>query len=732
MDNSKQNDRSSQLQMNFIFESLYQNNQEIPDEVLENKNGRPVSVSVQAGQIKMMDTILFEQGFQPKKWIFTDLLGRIQHFLDIGALSDLKNKFPKGIDALQLYKIPTRDFLPYFYYHTLQFKQNGQMTHHMIVRVSHFIKDLGQTTQRNSEFYEEKIPDEEYEFFAFQISNRIGGQQKKNFVKKLHDDVNQSRIQVTQSNPEYTGFSEQYQNPNESIYALTTNEYVTQTELLKGLQQIGEKFGKDHSVEIQIKRPKTMQVLTQEKSRKMIRYQQQLQDQRNQLKEKGKRIVELFPKYLEKTGSKTHAQFLFGNVSSDRLFKDYQRLRFQKQHQQEVELLKQESQRNQNMQNHMSGSSFYRKTGNKSIFNVQMSAETQYLDNSAISEMPYQDAFNYDRQSTKLNNQTNITEINEQLILNQDISMFHQINQSGLGQTADHLSLKDSVLSLRDDNNQSTLEVGADGTEQSEFTRTQNDFLNKSGKQQRTIEEHRIQQSQNEMDKDLIALMLMNKDLDNLVVIDKKKTVDNIRQKIQFDESRMQQIASLIANESDAVFTNRRRRLDQDELDTYHQWKQLKQDQQNQIYLNMSNENQYPTDVKQVFPITKRSKTSSGVRKNGKLGKIKNTALSLLQIKGQEAKFQNVSRAEVLKQHIVSSKEQAQLLQKSYEEKKVYENNQKRKHLGSKKNSINQSSQINFPKEANKIAIKTQSLNLDDHQHYQASFMRIIQGIQRV
>jgi hypothetical protein len=127
----------------------------------------------------MMDTILFENNFQPKKWIFTDLLGRIQfkdiqsisindviraflvnlhenkknefsnddfmefladssnrdricfaitgngrHFLNIEALSDIKNYFPKGIDALQLYKIPTRDFLPFFYYHTLSFKEN--------------------------------------------------------------------------------------------------------------------------------------------------------------------------------------------------------------------------------------------------------------------------------------------------------------------------------------------------------------------------------------------------------------------------------------------------------------------------------------------------------------------------------------------------------------------------------------------------------------------------------
>lgn len=35
--------------MNFIFESLYQNNQDLPDEILENRNGHPVSVSVQAG-----------------------------------------------------------------------------------------------------------------------------------------------------------------------------------------------------------------------------------------------------------------------------------------------------------------------------------------------------------------------------------------------------------------------------------------------------------------------------------------------------------------------------------------------------------------------------------------------------------------------------------------------------------------------------------------------------------
>jgi len=103
----------------------------------------------------MMDTIIFEEGFNPKKWIFTDIFGRIQyksiqlitindviraflvnlnenkknefnnddlmeflehntsrtkicfalignqrHFMNIEDLCDIKNKYPRGIDAL--------------------------------------------------------------------------------------------------------------------------------------------------------------------------------------------------------------------------------------------------------------------------------------------------------------------------------------------------------------------------------------------------------------------------------------------------------------------------------------------------------------------------------------------------------------------------------------------------------------------------------------------------------
>ena len=123
-----------------------------------------------------MDTITFVDGFQPVNWIFTDLLGKIQskeisqitvnevikaflinmnhnkkadfsnddlmQFMDkeqinqkicfaikgtkrellgINDLLDLRKKFPRGIDALQLFKIPTRSFIPFYFHHILAF-----------------------------------------------------------------------------------------------------------------------------------------------------------------------------------------------------------------------------------------------------------------------------------------------------------------------------------------------------------------------------------------------------------------------------------------------------------------------------------------------------------------------------------------------------------------------------------------------------------------------------------
>jgi hypothetical protein len=37
--------------------------------------------------------------------------------MDIDSLCNIKEKYPNGIDALQLFKIPSKNFEDYFYYH---------------------------------------------------------------------------------------------------------------------------------------------------------------------------------------------------------------------------------------------------------------------------------------------------------------------------------------------------------------------------------------------------------------------------------------------------------------------------------------------------------------------------------------------------------------------------------------------------------------------------------------
>ena len=41
-------------------------------------------------------------------------------FMNITDLSEIKTKYPNGVDALQLFKIPTRSFQDYFYYHDIK------------------------------------------------------------------------------------------------------------------------------------------------------------------------------------------------------------------------------------------------------------------------------------------------------------------------------------------------------------------------------------------------------------------------------------------------------------------------------------------------------------------------------------------------------------------------------------------------------------------------------------
>ena len=61
--------------------------------------------------------------------------GQKRELLDIKDLLDLHKKFPKGIDALQLYKIPTRAFIPFYFQHILSFDQMGRPLRSTLLRL---------------------------------------------------------------------------------------------------------------------------------------------------------------------------------------------------------------------------------------------------------------------------------------------------------------------------------------------------------------------------------------------------------------------------------------------------------------------------------------------------------------------------------------------------------------------------------------------------------------------
>lgn len=71
------------------------------------------------------DLLDFLGSDQSRDSICFGLLGQHRYFLNIHDLSDFKNNYPRGIDALQLFKIPSREFFPYFYYHTVVCKSVG-------------------------------------------------------------------------------------------------------------------------------------------------------------------------------------------------------------------------------------------------------------------------------------------------------------------------------------------------------------------------------------------------------------------------------------------------------------------------------------------------------------------------------------------------------------------------------------------------------------------------------
>lgn len=77
---------------------------------------------------------------EESKRICFALVGSKRYFLDLKGLGDIKTRFPNGIDAIQLFKIPTRRFQDYFYYHDL--KWMGKMYRHSFSRLPHDVMDL--------------------------------------------------------------------------------------------------------------------------------------------------------------------------------------------------------------------------------------------------------------------------------------------------------------------------------------------------------------------------------------------------------------------------------------------------------------------------------------------------------------------------------------------------------------------------------------------------------------
>ena len=86
------------------------------------------------------DLMLFLDKQQIGQKICFAIKGQKRELLDIKDLLDLRKKYPKGIDALQLFKIPTRSFLPFYFHHILAFDKMGRPVRSTLIRLP--IKDV--------------------------------------------------------------------------------------------------------------------------------------------------------------------------------------------------------------------------------------------------------------------------------------------------------------------------------------------------------------------------------------------------------------------------------------------------------------------------------------------------------------------------------------------------------------------------------------------------------------
>jgi hypothetical protein len=87
--------------MPFVFESLY--SRQLP-------STEPESLV----SIKMMDTILFGSDFKPKKWIFTDIKGRIQFkTIDSITVNDVIRAFLVNLNEHKKNEFNNEDLLEF-------------------------------------------------------------------------------------------------------------------------------------------------------------------------------------------------------------------------------------------------------------------------------------------------------------------------------------------------------------------------------------------------------------------------------------------------------------------------------------------------------------------------------------------------------------------------------------------------------------------------------------------
>ncbi|TNV86170.1 hypothetical protein FGO68_gene17731 [Halteria grandinella] len=675
------------VSMPFVFESLY--SRQMP-------STEPESLV----SIKMMDTILFGADFKPKKWIFTDIKGRIQfktidsitvndviraflvnlnehkknefnnedlleflskntnrskicfaiyqskrHFLNIEQLSDIKNRFSKGLEALQLYKIPTREFLPFFYYHTVNLNTSvfalPQVKSHYMTRLSHYAMDI----DKQNNFFEERVPDAEY--FAVnllilelskQIVLKIQAKHPNIIVKSIkltylieqanydpwfigteyctilrkckatqpnkQNSKSQPRLQVKhkyqrdnsqdhQSNIGYLNVptatdindNEDYMDKPEQIYDVGNANYVSKSELLQGLSMVGHQYGK------QI-RPNTQEMRSLQKSRRSLKTQQQNTSQTSQ----NRRIMELLPKFIEKSQSKKHTNFLFGQTSSERVFQDYQRLRTQTSN------VKQRSQ-NRDHSNDQS----------KSIFEIHLSDAMAYTEGiSQRDQTQYEKSFYGEPSEIRREGEV------EEVYVKNDVSMFKQANHSAINE-ANYSHLLKQQKSNKDFLKQSLIEsYNADDS-----------VLIKLGRDQQ--------------EKEGIQLMLINKDLNGIVMLDRDKVQKSYLQR----QNIISQDSEYNRNQLKSQGSSTRlmgRKLTKDESRSYIQWKQsnnqlLNQNSEEQIInLEGISERKRMMFIRSKTPVFTKRKSGSNRFDSKKL-----SALQKLQILGNQATLKSNS-----------------------------------------------------------------------------------------